>query len=84
MMRRGIKKVEMVDAWTQTSPRKNDEEAKKQQQQQQLRSGMKHGEHARTVSNGNNNNNAAGFIFTDGKNKPRASVEHIYNGSDPK
>lgn len=35
MMRRGIKKVEMVDAWTQTSNRGSDaEESKKQQQKQ--------------------------------------------------
>lgn len=35
MMRRGIKKVEMVDAWTQTSPRASTEtdEARKNRRQ---------------------------------------------------
>ena len=35
MMRRGLKKIEMVDAWTQTSNRGSDtEDAKKQQKKQ--------------------------------------------------
>ena len=28
--------------------------------------------------------NQGGFLFSDANKKPRASVEHIYNGSDPK
>jgi hypothetical protein len=37
MMRRGIKKVEMVDAWTQTSNRGSDnEDASKKQVKKQL------------------------------------------------
>ena len=78
MMRRGIKKVEMVDAWTQTSPRNNDEEEKKKQA---ARAGVKPGEHSRTASGSANN---GGFLFSDTKNKPRASMEHIYNANDPK
>ena len=82
MMRRGIKKVEMVDAWTQTSNRGSDtEETKKNrrsQQQQQYPPGQHY--HHRTQSNPNGS-----FVFSDATKKPRSSVEHIYqHAPDPK
>ena len=51
MMRRGLKKVEMVDAWTQTSNRGSDtEDAKKKSKTQPPQ--IKHGQHQRVISNG--------------------------------
>ena len=68
MMRRGIKKVEMVDAWTQTSNRGSDTEEQKKQKKQSAPGNAHH----RNASNG-------AFIGSDHKNLPRSSVENIYN-----
>ena len=71
MMRRGIKKVEMVDAWTQTSNRGSDNEESKKAKKPQPPGLQLKQQHVRVSSNG-------GALYNSDAMKPRGSMEHIY------